>query len=213
MRPSDGLPPKKVAFIQCVGSREAARGQPYCSAVCCMHATKQAMIAGEHQQGLETAVFYMDIRSFGKDFEKYYERAKDLGVRYVRCMASTVKEIQQSKDLRLKYRTEEGGFLTEDFSLVVLSLGLQPSRGALELGAAAGVKLDEHGFCHTPYFAPGTTSRPGVFACGAFCGPKDIPETVVEASAAAAHCSQLLAQSRGTETRVLEYPQEKDVAE
>jgi len=212
VRPSDGEAPRRIAFIQCVGSRDSARGQPYCSAVCCMYATKQSIIAREHQPGLEATVFYMDIRAFGKDFEKYYERAKnDYGVRYEKCTVSSVKELQQSKNLRLKYRTAGGAIREEDFDLVILSLGLRPAHGSRELAAAAGLELDEHGFCRAPEFEPGCTSRPGVYACGAFREPKDIPETVSEASTAAARVSSLLAPARGTLAGVKEYPPEREV--
>lgn len=212
VRPSDGTVPKRIAFIQCVGSRDAARGQPYCSAVCCMYTTKQTMIAKEHLPGLETTVFYIDIRAFGKDFEKYYERAKnEYGVRYEKCTVSSVKELQQSKNLRLKFRSAGGTIKEEDFDLVVLSLGFQTTRSSRELALAAGVELDEHGFCPAPEFEPGCTSRPGVFACGAFREPKDIPETVSEASTSAARVSALLATARGTLAGVKEYPPEREV--
>lgn len=198
VRPSDGKEPKKVAFIQCVGSREPGKNRNYCSGVCCMYATKEAMVAREHVPGLEASIFCIDVRAFGKGFEQYYERArKEYGIRYVKCMVSSVKELQQSKNLLLRYRTPSGKMLEEEFDLVVLSVGIKPSEGTEELARVAGVNLDEFGFC-----AQGaeicTTSRPGVFVAGTFAGPKDIPETVVEASAAAGYVSRLLGDVRGT---------------
>jgi heterodisulfide reductase subunit A len=212
IRPSDGKEPRRIAWIQCVGSREPRSGADYCSAVCCMYATKEAIVAMEHNPGLEATIFYMDIRAYGKGFEQYYRRAKEeLGVRYVRCAVSEVKEIPGSRNLLLCYRTPEGAFREEEFDLVVLSVGLRPARGARELAAALGVELDRFGFCRSDPFNPVATSRPGIFAGGVFAGPKDIPETVTEASAAAGCVSRLLSAARGSETRVKEYPPERPV--
>ncbi|MCS5696406.1 CoB--CoM heterodisulfide reductase iron-sulfur subunit A family protein [Desulfofundulus thermocisternus] len=212
VRPSDGKEPRRIAWIQCVGSREPRSGADYCSAVCCMYATKEAIVAMEHNPGLEATIFYMDMRAYGKGFEQYYRRAKEeLGVRYVRCAVSEVKEIPGSRNLLLCYRTPEGAFREEEFDLVVLSVGLRPARGARELAAALGVELDRFGFCRSDPFNPVATSRPGIFAGGVFAGPKDIPETVTEASAAAGCVSRLLSTARGSETRVKEYPPERPV--
>jgi heterodisulfide reductase subunit A-like polyferredoxin len=215
VRPSDKTEPKKIAFIQCIGSRDSTdKGSEYCSAVCCMYATKQAIIAQEHVPGLETAIFYIDVRAFGKDFEKYYDRARlEHGVRYEKCIVSTVRELQQEKTLRIKYRKANGKFAEEDFDLVVLSVGLRPSASAGELAGRTGIKLNEYGFCQPDEFKPGCTSKEGVFVSGAFCGPKDIPETVVESSAAAAHASCLLSTARGSLTAAKEYPPERDVSD
>ncbi|MEW6523344.1 MAG: FAD-dependent oxidoreductase [Bacillota bacterium] len=211
-RPSDGQEPRRVAFIQCVGSRDTECGQEYCSAVCCMYATKEAIIAQEHIPGLAATVFYMDVRAFGKEFEYYYSRAQaDHGIRYEKCVVSTVKELQVNKNLVLRFRRADGTMGEEEFDLVVLSLGLRPPASARELAAAAGVQLDEYGFCVSPALSPGATSRPGVFVAGAFREPKDIPETVIDASCAAARAAELLSPARGTLTRKKEYPPEKDV--
>ncbi|AEG13830.1 FAD dependent oxidoreductase [Desulfofundulus kuznetsovii DSM 6115] len=212
VRPSDGKEPRRIAWLQCVGSREPRSGIDYCSAVCCMYATKEAIVAKEHTPGLETTIFYMDMRAYGKGFEQYYRRAKDeLGVRYVRCVVSEVKEIPGTRNLLLRYRTPEGIFREEEFDMVVLSVGMRPARGARELAAALGVELNRFGFCRNDPFNPVATSRPGIFADGAFAGPKDIPETVTEASAAAGCVSRLLSAARGSETRVKEYPPERPV--
>ncbi|MEW6243410.1 MAG: NAD(P)-binding protein [Bacillota bacterium] len=211
VRPSDHKEPKRIAFIQCVGSRDCAHASDYCSAVCCMHATKEAVIAKEHLPGVETTIFYMDVRAFGKDFERYYERAKEeYGVRYVRAMVSSVKEVNPSGNLRLRYHTESG-FRTEEFDLVVLSVGFLPAADAQQVASSAGILLDEHGFPVTDPLLPVASSRPGVFVSGAFSGPKDIPETVTEASAAAACASELLSGVRHTLTRVKRYPSEREV--
>jgi|Deesub1362A_J573_1020465.scaffolds.fasta_scaffold00120_59 heterodisulfide reductase subunit A len=211
-RPSDGAEPRKIAFIQCVGSRDVARGQEYCSAVCCMHATKQGMIAKERIPGLEVTVFLIDLRAFGRDFERYYERARrEYGIRYLRCSVGAVKELQQNKNLLLRYPNGNGGFHEEDFDLVVLSPGLCQPEGVEVLARAAGIELNEYGFCRSSELYPGLTTRSGIFAAGVLCAPKDIPETVVEASSAAANASRLLAAARGTETVRKEFPPEKDV--
>jgi len=211
-RPSDHREPKKIAWIQCVGSRDSSLENNYCSGVCCMYATKEAVVAKEHVPGLETAIFYIDVRAFGKDFEQYYNRAeKEYGVRYQRCMISSVKEMQQSKNLILRFRDDQGGFVEEEFDLVVLSVGFKPAAGSAELAARLGVELDEFGFCRSHELEPGTTTRPGIFAGGAFAGPKDIPETVVEAGAVAGCAARLLSEARGSLARRKEYPPERMV--
>ncbi|MEI7590061.1 MAG: NAD(P)-binding protein, partial [Deltaproteobacteria bacterium] len=211
-RISDGKEPKKVAFIQCVGSRDTSCGNSWCSSVCCMYATKEAIIAKEHAKGLEPTIFFMDIRAHGKDFDRFVNRAKDeYGVRYIRSIPSTVKELQQSKNLLLTYVTEEGVLVEEEFEMIVLSVGLTPPKEALPLAKALGVDLEEHGFCKTALENPVQTSRDGVFVCGAFGGPKDIPETVMEASSAAACASGILSASRGTMITEAELPEEADL--
>ena len=206
-RPSDGAVPKKIAFLQCVGSRDAARGQGYCSAVCCMHAAKEAIVAKEHEPGLDAAVFFIDVRSSGKDFEKYYRRAKEeYGVRYVRCAVSAVKELQKTKNLRLRYRDGGGRVREEDFDLVVLSAGMKPSPEAVETAQRLGLELDSYGFCRVPPFSGVASFRPGVFVAGAFAGPKDIPETVMQASAAAGEAAALLAPAKNTLVAAKELP-------
>lgn len=212
-RPSDGAAPKRIAFIQCVGSRDIARCSGYCSGVCCMYATKQALIAKDHQPDLEVSIFYMDIRAYGKDFEKYYNRAKnDYGVNYIRCMISTLKEMQANKKLCLRYLTENNGLIEEDFDLVVLSVGLKPRPEAVATAGRLGVKLNQYNFCQPETLTGVITSRPGVYVAGAFCGPKDIPETVMQASAAAGDAAALLAPARNTLVAAREFPPERDTS-
>ena len=231
-RPSDGQHPRKVAFIQCVGSRDitlpspppmgGGRGaggeghcdQGYCSSVCCMYATKEALIAKEHDPHVEPTIFYIDVRSFGKGFDRYIERAeKEYGVRYVRSMVSRVKDVPGTGNLRLEYATPDGKNVEEDFDLVVLAVGLRPPAGSRELAERLGIGLNEYGFAESPPFRPGQTTRLGVFVAGPFSEPKDIPETVIEASCAAAQASTLLADVRGTLTEKQVWPEERDVSQ
>lgn len=217
-RPSDSKHPRKVAWIQCVGSRDDSCGNGYCSSVCCMYATKEAVIAQEHDKNIQSTIFYMDIRAFGKGFDTYIERAeKDHGVHYVRSMVSAVREIPVSRNLRLSYATvgEKGRPVNheEEFDMVVLSVGLEVSTDAQQLAERLGVELNEYGYAEPPQYRPSETSRPGIFAAGAFSEPKDIPETVIEASCAASHVSVSLAAARGTLTREPSFPPERDVSE
>jgi heterodisulfide reductase subunit A-like polyferredoxin len=214
IRPSGNGPVRRVAFIQCVGSRDSACGNGYCSAVCCMSATKEALVALEHDPNLEIAIFCIDVRAFGKEFDRYVSRAQDEhGVRYVRAMPSRVVEMPGSKDLRLRYFDDEGNEQTEDFDLAVLSVGLKPGASAAELAARLGIDRNEFGFCETDRLAPVVSSRPGVFVAGAFQEPKDIPESVAQASAAAAAAMELLRDGRGTQVTRHEYPWERDVTD
>ena len=186
-RPSDGREPLSVAFVSCVGSRDPLCGAGYCSSACCMYTAKQVALAKEVAPELEATVFFMDLRAFGKDFEAYVEGVQALpGVRYRRAMPSSVYEQQQTKDLRLSYVGEDGKLREEDFDLVVLALGLAPPAGAQALARALGVALNGYGFAESDEGQPARTNQPGVFVAGAFREPKDIPETVAEAAAAAA---------------------------
>jgi len=208
VRPSNGQAPKKIAFIQCVGSRDL-RHQSYCSAVCCMYATKEAIVAKEHDHQIEPTIFYIDLRAYGKGFENLVKRAKEEhGVRYIRSMVSQVTEIPETKNLLIRYRDESGALREEEFDLVVLAVGMRPSAKGQELARKLGIELNEHGFAKTSPINPVLSTRAGVFVTGAFTGPKDIPETVIQASAAAAAVQALLAQARGTRTQAKHYPEE-----
>ena len=210
LRPSDRTTPKRIAFIQCVGSRDVDHN--YCSSVCCMYATKEALIAKEHEPEVECTIFYIDMRAFGKGFDAYYERAQKAGVRYIRCRPSSIKEAPATKNLKIKYQAEDGAIKTEEFDLAVLAAGIRPVASVAELAKRFAVELDENGFCRTDTFHPVDTSRSGVFACGPFTEPKDIPETVMQASAAAARALAILREARGTQIRLKTYPPERDVA-
>jgi heterodisulfide reductase subunit A len=200
LRPSDGDVPEKVAFLQCIGSRDyTGNGQPYCSSVCCMYTAKEAVIAHEHMHQIKPTIFSMDVRAYGKDFDKYIIRAQEeYGVQYIRSRISSIKEVSETKDLRIRYETEEGKVMEEDFHMVVLAVGLNPPNDNKYLAEKFDIELNEFGFAKTDKFNPVQTSRTGIFACGAFSSPKDIPDTVTQASAAAGCVNQLLYEKRGT---------------
>ena len=212
-RPSDDRSPKKIAFLQCVGSRDQTHD--YCSSVCCMYAAKEAMMAMEHAKTegheLECHVFFMDTRAFSKGYEEYYQRAeRKYGVKYHRTRISAVKQNPTNGNLVVRHLSSQ--MVEEEFDLVVLSVGMEISDQVKTLGRNLGIQLDDYGFCHTTLFDPLQSSRAGIFVAGPFREPKDIPETVVEASGAAAAAQVLLATARGTLARVPEYPPERDVA-
>jgi heterodisulfide reductase subunit A-like polyferredoxin len=212
-RPGDGAEPKRVAWIQCVGSRDPAIGRDYCSYVCCMYATKQAIIAQEHVPGLASTIFFMDIRAQGKGFDRYYQRAKDQhGVRYLRTMPSRVLEDPATGDLLISYLDAQGRTVEERFDLVVLSVGLAPHPAGVAAAGRLGVETDRFGFAAREELNPLATSRPGVYACGVFQAPRDIPDTVMQASGAAAQAGELLAPARGSRVTATEYPPERETA-
>ena len=216
IRPSDHAEPKKVAWLQCVGSRDLNHcDNSYCSAVCCMYAIKQAVIAKEHsKEPLDTAIFFMDMRTHGKEFEKYYWRGEEEhGIRFLRSRIHTIDQVAGSDDVRIRYLTENGDLKTEDFNMVVLSVGLESSPDALKLAKTLGVEVrPETRFAETSPFTPLSTNKPGVYVCGVFQSPKDIPQSVMEASGAAADAGELLAAARGKDMKVQVLPPEKDVS-
>ncbi len=214
-RPSDGKEPQKIAWIQCVGSRNRRTEHNYCSSVCCMYAAKEAIIAKEHSpNGLETTIFMMDMRSYGKDFEKYYERAKnEYGVKFVRSRIFEVTDtFDGTGNCRIRYSNEDGSISTEDFDMVVLSVGFDASAKARELGQKMGIELNRYGFANLSPLTGVSTSRPGIYVAGAFSGPKDIPETVMQASAAASAAGSLLGDVSGTLVKERVFPPERDVS-
>ncbi len=212
-RPSDHVAPKKVAWIQCVASRDKRNQRNYCSNVCCMFATKEAVIATDHAGGdLKSTIFMMDLRATGKGFDEYCNRAQEkYGVRYVRSMISRVDEVPGSKDIEVTYIGEDGKPVKEVFDMLVLSTGLKPSESVKELARRLDVELNEYGFAKTDPFKPLATSKPGVFVCGVLQGPKDIPETVAQASGAAAVAARDIAPARGSEVVPPELPPERDL--
>jgi heterodisulfide reductase subunit A-like polyferredoxin len=215
VKPSDHKEPRKIAWLQCVGSRDTNRcGNGYCSSVCCMYAIKDAMIAKDHsKEALDCAIFNMDIRTFGKDYEKYYNRAKDqAGVRFVKARVHTIDEIGPEKELRLRYVDSSGQSQQEIFDMVVLSVGLSVPDSVAKLAQRLNVEIDPYNFAKTEPFTPVATSRPGVYACGVFQGAKDIPSSVTEASAAACASAIRLAPARNTLTKSVEMPKEIDVS-
>ena len=212
VRPGDEMEPTRIAFLQCVGSRDLNRcDNGYCSSVCCMYALKEAMLAKEHShEPLEITIFFMDMRTFGKDFERYYEKAKKQGIRFVRSRVHTVNPVADG-GLELSFVTEDSQMLTEHFDLLVLSHGLEISPETIDLANRVGVELDHYHFAKTSAFTPVATSRPGIYACGVLTGPKDIPVSVMEASAAASAASSKLSVARNTEVREKTIPEARDV--
>jgi len=214
-RISDKKEPKKIAWFQCVGSRDLNRcDHSYCSSVCCMYAVKEAVIAKEHaDDDLDCAVFFMDMRTPGKDFEKYYNDAKDKhGVRFIRSRVHTIDPVPGTDDLEVRYVTESGDLKTEIFDMIVLSVGMEISPTMVDLANKLGVALTPGNFCETTNFRPFETSRDGVFVCGAFQGPKDIPESVMEASAAACSTGVNLSPARGSLAKEKKFPEESDIS-
>jgi heterodisulfide reductase subunit A len=211
-RPSDGKIPERIAWLQCIGSRD--QEHPYCSSICCMYATKEAVLAKERLPGVSCEVFIMDERAFSKEYTAYFEQSKDLwGVEYTRCRISEIKENPNTKDLVLHYQDEKGDLQRKTFDMVVLSVGSEPPPKAVALAEDMQIELNEYGFCKTDKFEPVDTSRPGVFVAGAFATPKEIAETVMDASGAAARCMALLSGKSGTEVTTPEYPPERDVSD
>lgn len=213
-RPSDGKEPRRVAWLQCVGSRDINRAcNGYCSSVCCMYAIKQAVIAKEHSASgeLEANIFFMDMRTAGKEFEEYYNRASDEGVSFHRARVHSIVPVGENGDLRIRYVDESGEVFYQEFDLVVLSVGLEMDKKAMELAGRLGVELDSDNFVTTGPFTPVTTSREGIFVCGAASEPKDIPQSVMEASAAACEAGVMLSAARWSDTKQKEYPPERNV--
>ena len=214
VRPSDKKEPKKIAWLQCVGSRDInGCDNGYCSSVCCMYAIKQTVIAREHSKiPLDCSVFYMDMRTHGKDFDRYYENAKKTGVKFIRSRIHTVDPISGTDDVLVQYTEDDGVLKKETFDMFVLSTGLETDENVVALSDRLGVELDGYHFTQTDSFHPVATSVPGIYACGAFTGPKDIPLSVMEASAAACAATENLASARNTQTKEVEIPSEKDVS-
>ena len=212
-RISDGQTPKRIAWIQCVGSRDSHIGQEYCSSVCCMYATKQAMITKEHDHNIETVIFYIDIRAHGKGFDRFYERSKsENNVRYVRSMISRVIHNPDDDTLGISYVTPEHNLQEETFDMVVLSIGLCSNSSAKELAERMELKLDAYGFISVDPMEMVATSRKGIYVCGAAQGPKDIPDSVQQGSSAAAQVTSLLSDVRGSFVAPQSIPAERDVA-
>ena len=207
IRPSDFKHPKKIAYIQCVGSRDVTCERPYCSSVCCMYAVKQASVIKEHEPSAEITLFFMDVRTQGKGFDESFRNAVEkYGFRIVRARPGKVDKIDGK--LALNYVDEEGNVKREYFDAIVLSVGLSPPEDAEKLSQVFGIELNEFKFAKTFYLSPLETTRPGIYVIGAFQGPKDIPESVIQASGGAALVSELLKEGRWKATVIKEYPPE-----
>ncbi len=211
-RLSDGQEPRKIAWIQCVGSRDAAINQDYCSSVCCMAATKQAIITKEHVASIESTIFFIDLRAQGKGFDRYVEQAqKRHGVRYVRSLISRVAENPRTHNLVISYIDETNHFHDEEFDLVILSVGMVPHSESKDLVRTLNIETDRFGFCQNPALNSIGTSRPGIFSGGVFQNPKDIPETVTQGSGMAGETAALLSEARGTRIKALVFPEERSI--
>ena len=214
LRASDRRHPHNVAWLHCVGSRRVTPGDnSYCSAVCCTYTQKQVILTKDHDPDARCTVFHNDIRSYGKEFERYYHRTSQLpDVRFIRSYTSIVRQDPVTKNVTIRYSTPDQGVKEEEFDMVVLSVGLNPPAGNQELAAKLGIELNSHGFCRVNPFNPMETTRKGIFVSGAFQGPMDIPESVVTASGAGSLCGELLSHRRGGLSRERVYPPERDVA-
>jgi heterodisulfide reductase subunit A len=212
LRPSDGKIPKRLAFIQCVGSRDKITGNTYCSSVCCMFAIKEAVIAQEHTQGLECTIFFMDMRAFGKEFDDYYIKAeKEHNIKFIRNnRIAKIEEDPKTKNLKLDF-IEEGELKSSEFDMVALSVGMEAPEDAKELAEKFDIELNRFNFTNTNIFTPIETNRPGIFVSGAFSAPKDIPDSVAQASGAAGNVNTIISGSRGTLITEKEYPPEIDI--
>ena len=213
VRPSDNKEPAKIAWFQCIGSRDINKcDNEYCSSVCCMYAIKEAVIAKEHMgSNFEPTIFFMDMRTHGKDFEKYYNRAKAEGVRFIRSRVHTISEVDETGTLTLRYVSESGEIINEEFDMVVLSVGMVPSDSAIKMCKKLGLELNEFNFVKTDDMIPVATSTPGIYVAGALQGVKDIPESVMEASSAACRSSIDLTAARGALIRKKKFPDENDL--
>jgi heterodisulfide reductase subunit A len=206
LRQSDYRAPRSIAWLQCIGSRDQQHS--FCSSICCMYATKEAMLAKQRLEGqVECSVFIMDERAFNKEYGQYFENAREKhGIRYLHSRISAIHEDPATHDLIVRYTGPAGGQVEERFEMVVLAVGLQPPESAPRLASLLDIELNEHGFCQTDKFTPLQTSRPGVFVCGAFSTPKEISETIIDASGAAAEVMRLLSDRLDTHPHTQEWP-------
>ncbi|RPJ82353.1 MAG: heterodisulfide reductase, partial [Deltaproteobacteria bacterium] len=215
VRPSDHKEPGSIAWIQCVGSRNTNRCENgYCSSVCCMYAIKEALVTAEHIAGdeLKQSIFYMDIRSHGKDFDRFYESAKAKGVRFVKARPHTIEAGKNNSGVTMRYAREDGKVMIEHFDMAVLSIGMEPTADVRHLADVFKLDLNQYRFAKTSDFLPACTNQPGVYVAGAFQAPKAIPRAVTEASTAAVGAATALIRSRGDLTRNKTYPSERSIA-
>jgi heterodisulfide reductase subunit A len=206
VRPSDGERPRSIGWLQCVGSRD--QNNAYCSSICCMYGTKEAILAKQRLGGdVQCHVFFMDERAFNKEYSTYFSRARsDYSIHYTHCRPSSIQQDPSSHDLIIKFSDQDGGLVEERFEMVVLATGLRPPRSANELAKTLGISLNGYGFCKTEKFSPLQTTRPGVFVCGAFSSPKEIVETIIDASGAAGEVMRLLNDRLNTYPLTREWP-------
>ncbi|MCJ7579908.1 MAG: FAD-dependent oxidoreductase, partial [Candidatus Aminicenantes bacterium] len=209
LRPGDQKEPDRVGFIQCVGSRDCERD--YCSSVCCMYATKEAIIAKEHAgKDLECDIFFMDMRAYSKGFDEYYQQGKELGINYIRCRPPSIKEIPGTQNLLVEYLNENNEKVSREYDMLVLSVGIVPPAAAGDISEKFGIELNEFNFCKTSTFKPVESTREGVYVAGPFTEPKDIPETIMQSSGASSKVMSLLKDEKGTLITTKEFPAETD---
>ncbi len=211
LRPSTGEPIRKIAFLQCVGSRDKdICANEFCSSICCMAAVKEAVVAQEKQPDLDAAIFFTDLRAHAKNCDRFYQAAREESeIRFIRSRIHGVEPGADNR-LMLRYLNTSGQQVEELFDLVVLSVGMEISDSARKIAEKSGIRLSEGGFAETSSFMPTQSSRAGIHVCGAFAGPKDIAQSVTGGSAAAAASSLLLARARHCETREDSFPPERD---
>jgi len=207
LRPSDNKPPQRIAWLQCIGSRD--QDHPYCSTICCMYATKEAVLAKQRLEDVHCQVFIMEERAFNKEYNAYFYRSSEgYGVKYTRCRISELKEDPQTKDLILRYPDpDQGGKVIEErFDMVVLSVGMEPPSGADLISSQLGFDLNRYGFCQTEKFTPLETSQPGIYVCGAFSTPKEIADTIIDSAGAAGDVMRVFHDQLGKSPATREYP-------
>jgi heterodisulfide reductase subunit A len=210
-RPSDGKLPRRIAWIQCVGSRDIEH--PYCSSICCMYATKEAMLAKQRLPAVDTQIFVMDERAFSKEYSAYTRRAEDVfNVGFVRSRLSIIHEEPETNDLIIRYQTDDGMLTEQNFDMVVLSVGSEPPAQSKDLADMLEIELNEYGFCKTEKFEPVDTTRPGIYVAGAFGMPKEITESIIDASGAVAQAIELLSGTQHSLVEKAITPIERDVS-
>ncbi|UCB46373.1 MAG: FAD-dependent oxidoreductase [Spirochaetota bacterium] len=215
VRPSDHKEPEKIAWIQCVGSRQMREeGRAYCSSVCCMYSIKEAVITKEHNSSVDCHIYYIDIRAYGKDFDKYYERARDeYGVKFRQARLSMIEDVPGTDNLVVKYVDNNDEVREENYDMIVLSTGLVPNPCNENLSEITGITLNKFGFIDTGPFFSEKTNVDGIYVCGTASKPRDIPETITTASASVSQVSSLLKDERNTLTVKKEYPEERDISD
>ena len=215
LRASDKKHPHNIAWIQCVGSRQVTEGgNSYCSSVCCTYTQKHVILTKDHDASAKCTIFHNDIRSYGKDFERFYQRTEALAdVRFFRSYTTIVKEDPITKNVTVRYSTPDEGVKEEEFDMVVLSVGMDPPKDVKGIAQKFGIELESHNFCKLNPVNPIETNRPGIFVSGALQGPIDIPESVFSASGAASQIGTLLDYRRGNLSKERIYPAEKDLSQ
>jgi heterodisulfide reductase subunit A len=215
LRPSDGKDISKVAWLQCVGSRDIQADADYCSSVCCMFSIKEALLAKERTAGqVDAAIFYMDMRTFGKNFQRYRDKAeKEYNVRFMRSRVHSVEPEGANGNLRISYTDLEGSGREEIVDLVVLAAGQRPPTGTEPLAEMAGVELNSWGFCQSQPFSLSRTAQEGVLVGGSFSGLRDISESVIQANSASLQASSLIHSKGGGLAEATELsPEFRDVS-